>query len=135
MRREIRSPFAVKVDREWFGDWGGGKGMGAARAFRERHQRAYEEAERRGRATVTADADRQVREDPESARQKINRSLAHDVAQQVMSGNASINIDVGAGAKNGDKKKNLFRPQRTKRTPQMPHAGGDTTDWSQYNYE
>jgi len=71
----------------------------------------------------------------ESARAKINRSLAHDVAQQVMSGNASIDIDVGAGAKNGNGKKNLFRPSKTKKTPQMPHAGGDTTEWSQYNYE
>jgi hypothetical protein len=46
MRNEIKGPFAKKVDREWFGDWGGGKGMARNRAFREKQQQAYNDAQK-----------------------------------------------------------------------------------------
>jgi hypothetical protein len=43
---EIKGDYRVLVDREWFGDWGGGRGMVANAAFRDQLNRGFDKAER-----------------------------------------------------------------------------------------
>jgi hypothetical protein len=71
----------------------------------------------------------------QTARQKINRSIVYDTAQDVVSGKASIDINVGGGAKK-DGGKPLFPPSPVGRNPQMAHPGGDrASDYNDLNYE
>jgi hypothetical protein len=61
----------------------------------------------------------------ERDRDVMNRSLVEDMSKQVMSGRASIDIDVaGAKASKDWGEKNLFRTTRSKAAPQMPNSTG-----------
>jgi hypothetical protein len=61
----------------------------------------------------------------ERDRDVMNRSLVEDMSKQVMSGRASIDIDVAGAKANQDwGERNLFKTTRSKAAPQMPNSIG-----------